>query len=98
VDKATYKAGRTPSMGDYKETGEVEYSVDLGLQLRTSRYSPELVECWVVKNRARPFIGQLGLLRRESFGKFSEESQKDTRTQPQERSEETPQGWKGESW
>jgi hypothetical protein len=98
VDKASYKTGRSPSMGDYKETGEVEYSVDTGLQLRESRYSKELIELWIVKCRARPTpSGRLELLTRESFGKLSEESSRGS--EPQTNQAEPSEGWvEGNEW
>ena len=61
VGRAQY--GMDPFIGAYKETGEIEYSADVGLQLIEIG---NLVELHIVKNRHRPFKGLVAPLQRRS--------------------------------
>jgi hypothetical protein len=54
--------GSDPYIGAAKETGEIEYSSDVVLQL--SPYDTSSIELHITKNRHRPFKGQAGLLQR----------------------------------
>lgn len=56
------KYGAGPFIGSYKETGEVEYAADVGLQLINTGAA---VELHVVKNRHGPFLGLAVTLRRD---------------------------------
>lgn len=55
VPRAQY--GQEASIASYKETGEIEYSADFGMQLLPG--PGNVVEVHVVKNRHRPFRGFL---------------------------------------
>lgn len=44
-------------IGAFKETGEIEYAADLGLQLLPVPPNGEMVETCIVKNRHRPYKG-----------------------------------------
>lgn len=59
VGRAQYQAD--PFIGSFKETGEIEYSADVGLQLIEMS---NLVELHIVKNRHRPFKGLVAPLQR----------------------------------
>lgn len=61
VGRAQYDAD--PFIGAFKETGEIEYSADVGLQLIEMS---NLVELHVVKNRHRPFRGLVAPLQRRA--------------------------------
>ena len=63
-----------PNLAAYKETGEVEYAADIGIQLRECRETDDLVECRLVKDRPRPYKGNICYLRRKNFGCFEEVS------------------------
>lgn len=44
-------------IGAFKETGEIEYAANLGLQLLPIPPTGEIVEAYIVKNRHRPYKG-----------------------------------------
>jgi len=44
-------------IGAFKETGEIEYAADLGMQLLPVPPAGEIVEAVIVKNRHRPYKG-----------------------------------------
>ncbi len=52
-------------IGAFKETGEIEYAADLGLQLLPIPPSGEMVEACIVKNRHRPYKGFAVNLKRD---------------------------------
>ena len=52
-------------IGAFKETGEIEYAADLGLQLLPVPPSGEIVEACIVKNRHRPYKGFAVNLKRD---------------------------------
>lgn len=60
-------------MGAYKESGEIEYSADFGVQLYNSAFGEGVVEVHVVKNRHRPFKNMmLGEMERVNAWWFKE--------------------------
>ncbi len=56
----------------YKDTGEVEYSVDFGVELRPSRKDDSIVEVHVVANRHYPEKGHIADLERVNDWSFRE--------------------------
>lgn len=68
VGRAAYNSDAY--IGSYKETGEIEYSADLGLQLLPG--SGESVEVHIVKNRHRPYKGLSCVLKRKNGWFFKE--------------------------
>ena len=52
-------------IGAFKETGEIEYAADLGMQLLPVPPSGEIVETVIVKNRHRPYKGFAVNLKRD---------------------------------
>lgn len=68
IGRAAY--GNDAYIGAYKETGEIEYSADMGLQLIEGGQNS--VEAHIVKNRHRPFKGAVALLQRRRAWVFSE--------------------------
>jgi len=60
VGRASYDSD--PYIGAFKETGEIEYSADVGVQLIES--GGDLVELHIVKNRHRPYRGLVAPLQR----------------------------------
>ena len=67
IGRASY--GGDAYIGAYKETGEIEYSADFGLQLLESSGG---VEANIVKNRHRPFRGPVAILQRKQAWRFKE--------------------------
>lgn len=64
IGRGSYDRG--PSIGAFKETGEIEYSADLGLQIVQGHR--DTVELHIVKNRHRPYKGFVtGLTRERGF-------------------------------
>lgn len=59
-----------PGIGDFKETGEIEYSADLGLRLLPA--GDNGADLWIVKNRHHPYRGFAGALVREHDFLFRE--------------------------
>lgn len=70
VGRANYE--RDAYIGAFKETGEIEYSVDLGLQLLPG--SGDCVEAHIVKNRHRPNKGYIATLERTNGWRYREMS------------------------
>jgi hypothetical protein len=68
IGRAAY--GSEAYIGAYKETGEIEYSADFGLQLLDSGNAG--VDAHVVKNRHRPFKGHVAILQRQRAWYFKE--------------------------
>lgn len=68
IGRASY--GSDAYIGAYKETGEIEYSADFGLQLLEG--AQDTVEAHVVKNRHRPFKGPVAMLQRRRAWTFKE--------------------------
>jgi hypothetical protein len=62
--------GNEAYIGAFKETGEIEYSADLGIQLIPE--AGELIGVNIVKNRHRPFKGFLGHIARHNSWMFHE--------------------------
>lgn len=60
-----------PSIASFKDTGQIEYSADLGLQMVKS--TQDMVELTVIKNRHYPFHGILATLRRKGENCWWEE-------------------------
>lgn len=60
------------NMNGFKETGEIEYSAELGVQLLTGE-DRNHVEVHIVKNRHRITTGHVSTLVRKSAGWFTEE-------------------------
>lgn len=63
-------------IGAFKETGEIEYSADVGMQLLPG--TDNMVEVYIVKNRHRPTRGFVTLLSRVSSWRFKELSRETT--------------------
>lgn len=63
--------GGEPNIAAFKETGEVEYAADLGLQIMGTEGDAALV--YVIKNRHHPHKGYVCTLRRERSWWFKEE-------------------------
>lgn len=57
-------------IGAYKESGEIEYSADTGIQLLSA--TDNMIEVHIVKNRHRPTKGFVTMLRREQEWRFRE--------------------------
>lgn len=68
VSRAQY--GNDAYIGSFKETGEIEYSADVGLQLTPG--AGETIEVHIVKNRHRPHKGFLGHIARYNSWMFKE--------------------------
>jgi hypothetical protein len=68
IGRASY--GSDAYIGAYKETGEIEYSADFGLQLIEG--GSGVVEAHIVKNRHRPFKGPVAMLQRRRAWCFKE--------------------------
>jgi hypothetical protein len=68
IGRAAY--GSDAYIGAYKETGEIEYSADFGLQLLDGGNVG--AEAHIVKNRHRPFKGHVAILQRERAWFFKE--------------------------
>lgn len=67
IPRSQYDAG--PSMSVFKQTGEIEYAADAGMQLIPTR---DLLEVHIVKNRHRPSQGHITTLRRRNDWWFKE--------------------------
>jgi len=52
-------------IGAFKETGEIEYAADFGMQLLPIPPSGEIVEAVIVKNRHRPYKGFVANMKRD---------------------------------
>ncbi len=63
VGRAHYNS--EASLASFKESGEIEYSADLGFQLLPN--SEDIAEVHIVKNRHRPRKGMVGLLQRRGW-------------------------------
>lgn len=70
IGRASYDAD--PHVGAFKETGEIEYSADCGIQVVPYGEHSEAVALHVVKNRHRKFKGYFGLLIRQRDWMFQE--------------------------
>lgn len=68
VPRSAYDA--EPGIGDFKETGEIEYSADLGFRMLPAPDNG--ADLWIVKNRHRPYKGYAGALVREHDFLFRE--------------------------
>jgi len=68
VPRSVYES--EPGIGDFKETGEIEYSADLGV--RALPAPDNGIDLWIVKNRHHPYRGYAGALTRERDFLFRE--------------------------
>jgi replicative DNA helicase len=72
--------GNEASLADFKEAGEVEYTVDVGIQLRWAEdernpdpaSAVKVLDCWVVKNRFGP-TGVVRLFSLRTEARYTEE-------------------------
>jgi len=76
LGRASYQEAQKKGMpkaklGGFKESGEIEYAADFGVQLTKSDYG-EGVEVYVVKNRHRPYKGMIGEMERMNAWWFRE--------------------------
>ena len=73
VGRAAYDAD--PSIGAFKETGEIEYSADVGIQMVPQGIDADsFVELHIVKNRHKPHKGLASHLQRKRSWVFREVS------------------------
>lgn len=73
IARASYDSD--PHVGVFKETGEIEYSADCGIQIIPYGEQGEAVALHIVKNRHRPKRGYVGLLVRHKEWMFMEKEQ-----------------------
>jgi hypothetical protein len=86
VARGSYRSSdpkaRTDDLAGGKESGGIEYGVDLLLALRTVKGMPDLVDVAVPKNRLGPKDGWRMLLDREASSLVEVESDPDEREEP----------------